>query len=79
MNFPPMGGGYSHPITYQQVMGGQQKTPQNYSALGSGHATGGSIDDSALLNAHALLHQAKRAVGGQVSYKSGGEVPSMQS
>jgi hypothetical protein len=85
MNFPPMGGGYSHPITYQQMMGGQQ-APQNYSTLGSGHATGGSVDESALAQAHAILHQAKRACGGQVSNSpslwdaisqraSGGEVP----
>ena len=67
MNFPPMGGGYSHPMTYQQMMGGQQ-APQNYSTLGSGHATGGGVDDSALAQAHRLLYQAKSACGGQVSY-----------
>jgi hypothetical protein len=65
MNFPPMGGGYSHPMTYQQMMGGQQ-TPQNYSTLGSGYTTGGSVDESALAQAHRLLYEAKRACGGQV-------------
>jgi hypothetical protein len=67
MNFPPMGGGYSHPMTYQQMMGGQQ--PQ-------GHlAHGGGIDESALAQAHALLFHAKKACGGGVSNSLWDEIP----
>jgi hypothetical protein len=42
------------------------------------HAHDGSVDDSALAHAHALSHEAKRGCGGQVSYKSGGEVLSTE-
>jgi hypothetical protein len=38
------------------------------------HASGGGIDENALHHARCLLEGAKRAVGGQVSFKSGGEV-----
>jgi hypothetical protein len=38
------------------------------------HAHGGGVDENALAHAHRLLYEAKRACGGQVSFKSGGEV-----
>ena len=77
MRFPPMAGGYDHPMTYQTMMGGQS-APQTYRTMGnafahpSGMQSGGEVDSAALAHACKLLHEAKlacgavRASGGQV-------------
>ncbi len=71
-NYMPMGslgGGYAKPLDMSNnpAMAAmmQQSAP---------HAHGGGIDENALHHAQCLLEGAKRACGGQISFKSGGEV-----
>ena len=70
MQIPPMSG----PGGYTSAPN-QNTSPAGLMMASQTHANGGGIDENALHHARCILEGAKRSVGGQVSYKSGGAVP----
>jgi hypothetical protein len=69
MQIPPMSG----PGGYTSAPN-QNTSPAAIMMAAQPHAHGGGVDESALHHARCLLEGAKRACGGQISFKSGGEV-----
>ncbi len=75
MQIPPMSGpgGYTSAPNQNTSPAAMMMAQQSQA-----HASSGAVDEQALAHAHRLLFEAKRACGGQVSHKSGGEVLSTE-
>jgi len=66
-------GGQAFPGSFRGSHSAPFQAPHQHGFAGP-MAHGGEVDGDALARAHAMLYEAKRACGGQVSFKSGGEV-----